>query len=48
MGVNPIIVDYQSEKYNKILGLFDWQIREAFKKWKSKTELEDLIGFKLD
>jgi len=41
--------DHQKGKnYNKILGLFDWQIREAFRRWESKNALEDLIGFKLD
>ncbi|GAH02277.1 unnamed protein product [marine sediment metagenome] len=48
MGVEPINIDYQPNNYNEKLGLFEWQIREAFKRWKNKSELEDLIGFKLD
>lgn len=38
----------RQENFNKKLGLFNWQIREALKRWKSKSDLEDLIGFKLD
>lgn len=45
---NSEFYSQKSKNYNKKLGLFDWQIREALQRWRNKSALEDLIGFKLE
>jgi len=44
MTVNFIIVDYQPDKYNEILGLFEWEVKIAFLYWKINSLFDDIIN----